>query len=146
MVWSTQDSPNYLYEYDENIPIGNTIEIEALQQYVFKINKDVKEDKLKVMIEDTINRYSMEFEKPRRDKNKEYLVHAQGVKGMLARRPELAMELINSELKENPPAIKISVNKGRKYVFHNEILINEADAIRLGRYFAKNFSVDRGKL
>jgi hypothetical protein len=55
------------------------------------------------------------------------------------------MELIHSESKENPPAIKISVSKGRKYVFHEEILINEADAIRLGRYFTKNFSVERGK-
>jgi L-ascorbate metabolism protein UlaG (beta-lactamase superfamily) len=144
MVWSTKDSPQYLYEYDENIPIGNTIEIEALQQYVFKIDKDDEGDKLKVMIEDTINRYSMEFDKPRRDKNKEYLVHAQGVKGMLARGPELTMELINSESKENQPAIKISVLKGRKYVFQDEILINGADAIRLGRYFTKNFSVERG--
>ena len=42
------------------------IEIESLQNYIFKIESEPKADKLKVMIEDAVNRYNLEFNRPRR--------------------------------------------------------------------------------
>jgi hypothetical protein len=48
----------------ESKPIGNIIEVEGLQKYTFKIEKDNKEHKLKLTTEDKINRYTMQFDKP----------------------------------------------------------------------------------
>ena len=50
------------------------------------------------MIEDAVNRYNLEFDSPRRVENAEddseiEIIVAQGVKGMLAKGPELRMEI-----------------------------------------------------
>ena len=74
--------------------IWNIIEIEGLQKYVFKMEKEGKEDKLRLTIEDSIKRYTLQIDRPRKDKNNVLLVRAEGEKGMLARGPELTMELI----------------------------------------------------
>jgi hypothetical protein len=36
------------------------IEIESLQNYIFRIENEPKVDKLKLMIEDAVNRYDLE--------------------------------------------------------------------------------------
>jgi phosphoribosyl 1,2-cyclic phosphodiesterase len=138
MIWTPKEGPKY--SYDENIPIGNVIEIEGLEKYVSKIEKENKEDKLKISIEDRINRYNMQFDRPRKDKNNDQLVHAAGEKGMLARGPELTMELVTSESNEKElSALKIRALKGKKYVFRDDILINDTDARRLKKYIKENF-------
>ena len=55
------------------------VEIEGLQNYIFRMENEHKVDKLKIMIEDRINRYNLEFDKPRKvvnagDNNKAVLV------------------------------------------------------------------------
>ncbi|MDQ6863979.1 MAG: MBL fold metallo-hydrolase [Thermoproteota archaeon] len=139
MIWAPRESPKY--SYNENVPIGSVIEIEGLQEYVCKIEKLNKEDKLKISIEDRINRYNMQFDRPRRDKNNDQLIHAAGEKGMLAKGPELAIELVTPPSQEKEPtALKIRALKGKKHVFDDDILINDIDALRLKKYFQENFA------
>ncbi|HET7149256.1 MAG TPA: MBL fold metallo-hydrolase, partial [Candidatus Nitrosopolaris sp.] len=63
MLWTAKKTGEYSSDY-ESKPIGNVIEVEGLQKYTFKIEKDTKADKLRVVIEDRINRYSMQFDRP----------------------------------------------------------------------------------
>jgi hypothetical protein len=56
------------------------------------------------MIEDAVNRYNLEFDRPRRadstnDSESEIIV-AQGVKGMLAKGPDLRIEITPRSEKE----------------------------------------------
>jgi phosphoribosyl 1,2-cyclic phosphodiesterase len=137
LIWVAKETPQYS---DENIPIGNVIEIEGLDQYVCKIEKRNKENKLRVEIEDRINRYTLQFDRPKRDKNNDQLIHAAAEIGMLARGPELRMELVIPPSQgEESAVLKINAFKGKKYVFHDDILINDIDARRLKKYFQENF-------
>ena len=138
MIWVAKETPKY--SDDENIPIGNVIEMEGLEQYVCRIEKQNKENKLKLEIEDRINRYTLQFDRPRTDKNNDQVIHGAGETGMLARGPELRMELVTpSSHGEGSAALKISTFKGKKYVFHQDILISDTDAQRLKKYFQENF-------
>src|SRR5215467_2923002 len=136
MTWTPKETPKY--SDDVNVPIGNVIQIDGLNQYVCKIEKLNKENKLKIEIEDQINRYTLQFDRPKRDKNNDQLVYGSPEIAMLSRGPELRMELVTEEGKENA-VLKISSFKGKKYVFHDDILINEVDARKLKRYFEENF-------
>jgi len=139
MIWTPKETLKY--SYDENIAIGNVIEIEGLEKYVIKIEKQNKEDELKISIEDRINRYNMQFDRPSKDKNNDQLIHAAGERGMLARGPELTMELVTPQSNEKEPAtLKIRALKGKKYVFRDDIMINDIDALRLKKYFQENFA------
>ena len=84
MIWTPKASLKY--SYDENIAIGNVIEIEGLEKYVCKIEKQIKEDKLKISIEDRINRYNMQFDTSRKEKNNDQLIHAARRKGDACKR------------------------------------------------------------
>ena len=53
---------------NSNPPIGEELIIEALQKYVVRFEKDNEKDKLKLMIEDRINRSDLSFDKPRKIK------------------------------------------------------------------------------
>ena len=123
---------------DQNSP--QILEIEGLQQYIFRIEKEHKDHKLKVMIEDRINRFNLEFDKPRKvedtdDNNK---LIAQGVKGMLSKGPDLRMEIVPTT--ENKYAIKVRASKGKKKnVFNDDIMITSTDAEKLKRYVKDNF-------
>jgi hypothetical protein len=136
MIWAAKKSPEYVY--DENTPIGNVIQIEGLDQYVCKIEKLNKENKLKLEIEDRINRYTLQFDRPKRDKNNDQIIHAAAEIAMLSRGPDLRMELVTEEGNENA-VLKISAFKGKKYVFHDDILIRDMDAQKLKKYFQENF-------
>jgi phosphoribosyl 1,2-cyclic phosphodiesterase len=136
MIWGAKKSPEYAY--DENTPIGTVIQIEGLDQYVCKIEKLNKENKLRLEIEDRINRYTLQFDRPKRDKNNDQIIHAAAEIAMLSRGPELRMELVTEEGKENA-VLKISSFKGKKYVFHDDILISGMDAQKLKKYFQENF-------
>ena len=139
MIWTPKDRRKH--SDDENIAIGNVIEIEGLEKYVCKIEKQIKEDKLKISIEDRINRYNMQFDTPRKDKSNDHLIHAAGERGMLARGPELTMELLSPQSNQKEHAtLKIRAFKGKKYIFRDDILINDTDALRIKKYFQENFA------
>jgi hypothetical protein len=101
-----------------------------------RIEKQNKENKLKLEIEDRINRYALQFDRPRRDKNNDQLIHGAGEMRMLARGPELTMELVTpSSQGEGSAALKISAFKGK--IFHDDILINDIDARKLKNTFKR---------
>lgn len=142
MLWTAKEDPHLREE--NNNPIGNVIEVEGLEKYTFKIENDSKEHKLKVTIEDRINRHTIQFDKPHKDKNSEFIIRSKGEQGVFSRGPALKMELVHSESKDAPTALKIKVDKGKilkgkKDVFHDDILINDYDANRLQKYFQENF-------
>ena len=149
MVWDSKRLETKQEEEEEKVQESSPqnasissqfIEIEGLQNYIFRMEKEHKVDKLKIMIEDRINRYNLEFDKPRKvvnagDNNKDVLV-AQGVKGMLAKGPDLRMEITKTE---NEYVINVRASKGKKNVFNDDILVNSTDAQRLKRYINENF-------
>ena len=79
----------------EDLPIGNSIGIESLQDYIIEVQKLDTENKLNLVIEDRINRYSLEFVNPHLDMNDNNILYGDPVKGMLAKGPELKMEIIS---------------------------------------------------
>jgi hypothetical protein len=81
----------------------------------------------------------MQFDRPRGIRTLTNLFMRRG-KRMLARRPELTMELITSPSQEKGPTrLKIRALKGKKYVFRDDILINDIDVLRIKKYFQENF-------
>jgi hypothetical protein len=134
MVWTADELPYQLA--DENISIGKMIEIESIQKYVLKIEKEDKDDKLKLMIEDRVNRLSLEFVRPRKDKIRDIL-YAEPVRGMMAKGPQLKMEIIPQL--QDTSLIRLNVSRGKKIVFKDDVLINNLDDKRLKRYFNENF-------
>jgi phosphoribosyl 1,2-cyclic phosphodiesterase len=142
-LWTDKETAKYSYDV-ENKSVGNVIEVEGLEKYIFKIEKDSKEHKLRVIVEDRINRYSMQFDRPHKDKDNEFIIRGEGEQGMFSRGPALRMELVHSESKDTPSAVKILADKGnmlkgKKDVFHDNILISDIDAKRLKKYFQENF-------
>jgi phosphoribosyl 1,2-cyclic phosphodiesterase len=146
MVWTSKNKGQQqkLSEqnlYDTSAPIGKELSIESLQKYVLLIEKDTRNDKLKLMIEDRVNRYDLVFDKPRKDNNNENILYAQGEKGMMARGAQLKLEIIdmNKPQYENSAAIRVNVSKGKKTTFNDDIIIDKIDAIRLKKYINENF-------
>ncbi|HJT47440.1 MAG TPA: MBL fold metallo-hydrolase [Nitrososphaeraceae archaeon] len=125
---------------DDNFQVGKVLSIESLQKYVLLIERDTEKDKLMLMIEDRVNRYNLVFDKPYKDNNNENIVYAQGEKGMMARGPQLTMEIIDADPShDNSTTIRINVSKGKKMVFKDNIIIDDIDAIRLRKYIKENF-------
>ena len=122
---------------NKTMSIGRVLEIESLDRYVLKIEKDERNDKIKLVIEDRINRYNLIFDKPYKDRNNEGMLHAQGERGTFSKGPELIMEL--SIGTSSVPTLKIDVFKGRKSIFKDDILINDNDARRFKQYVQENF-------
>jgi phosphoribosyl 1,2-cyclic phosphodiesterase len=146
MVWTSKDKEQQqkLSEqnlYDTKAPIGKVLSIESLQKYVLLIEKDTKNDKLKLMIEDRVNRYDLVFDKPHKDNNNENILYAQGEKGMMTRGPQLKLQIIdmNKPPYENSATIRVNVYKGKKTIFNDDIIIGKIDAIRLRKYLRENF-------
>ncbi len=144
MLWAAKEDSHLHEEENNKDPIGSVIEVEGLQKYTFKIEKDSKVDKLGVIIEDRINRYSMQFDRPRKDKGNEFIIRGEGEQGTFSKGPALKMELVHSGSKGTPSALKIladkgNILKGKKDVFHDDILISDFDANRLKKYFQENF-------
>jgi hypothetical protein len=87
----------------------------------------------------------MQFDKPHKDKDKELVIRGEGEQAAFSRGPALKMELVHSESKDTPAALKIFVDKanilkGKKIVFHDDILISDFDADRLKKYFQENIA------
>jgi L-ascorbate metabolism protein UlaG (beta-lactamase superfamily) len=115
--------------------VGNSIELEALEKYVLKVEKVEKVGKLKLVIEDRINRYDMVFENPRLEKRDgNFALYAFGEKGMLAKGPDLV-----AELERNSSTLKTYIYKGKKTIFYDDILLGKNDAIKFEQYLLENF-------
>lgn len=144
-VWSSKDKDQEQksseQNFNTNAPIGKVLSIESLQKYVLLIERDTKNDKLKLMIEDRVNRYDLAFDKPRKDNNNENIVYAQGEKGMMARGPQLKLEVVdmNEPSYDNSSTIRVNVSKGKKTIFIDDILIDKIDAIKFRKYIKENF-------
>jgi hypothetical protein len=141
MVWtagSKERSEQMLYD-SNNSRIGKVLSIESLQKYVLWIEKDSKKDKLKLIIEDRVNRYDLVFDKPHKDNTNENILYAQGEKGMMAKGPQLTMEIISKDPSyDNFTVIRVNVSKCKKTIFDYNIVIDDIDAIRLRRYIKEN--------
>jgi phosphoribosyl 1,2-cyclic phosphodiesterase len=126
--------------------IGNVIEIESLQNYILRFEKEDRNDMLKLMIEDRINRYDLKFTSPHIDSSNDDILYAQGEKEMFSKGPELKMEIVpssssSSESLDNVEAsiVRINVLKGKKSIFKDDILLSRKDTEELRRYIRENF-------
>jgi len=115
--------------------IEKFIEIESLDRYILRIEKDYENEDLKLVIEDKINRYDLRFLNPHLDWDNKNILRAEGEKGMLARGPELRLEIIPGD---HTWDVDIDVFKGRKNVFKNRISLTNSDGKKL-----QNFLVDK---
>jgi phosphoribosyl 1,2-cyclic phosphodiesterase len=138
MIWIGEDKQK-LRAIDDSTSIGKVIEVESLQKYTIKMESIETNHKLKLMIEDSINRFNFEFDNPTKDVNNDHTLLGRGVKGMLAKGPELRMEIIPTQLQEASYAIRIVVFKGKKNLFKDDILLHNVDAHKLRRYIRENF-------
>ncbi len=136
MIWTPKEEA-IGQGYDKMVPIGRVLEIESLDRYVLKIEKDERNDKMMLVIEDRVNRYNLIFDKPYKDRDNEGMLHALGESGTFSKGPELVMEL--SMGTSSVPTLKIDVFKGRKSVFKDDVLINDNDALRFKQYIQENF-------
>ena len=126
----------------KSTPIGKILEIESLQKYVLKIESMDRDHQLKLMIEDRVNRFNFEFVRPTVDAKSGDILYAQKVKGMMAKGPELRMELLPSDSQKESSTIREPVSKGaKKDVFKDDIYVKNTDAQRLRRYIKENFDV-----
>jgi hypothetical protein len=138
MIWTRQGNVNLQPTTSDRVEseIGSSIEIESLERYVLKVENDDKIGKLKLVIEDSINRYDMVFENPKLEKCKDnnYTLYALGETGMLAKGPDLVSELV-----KDLSVLKIYVTKGRKTIFHDDILLGKNEMNRFEQYLILNF-------
>jgi hypothetical protein len=111
------------------------LEIEALEKYVMSLEK-LEDNKLNFIIEDSVNRLVAEFANPRKGGNGNIL-EAEPLKSMMMKGPELKMSLVP---KDQESVVKISIVKGKKPVFADDVRISSKDAQKLERYVAKNFA------
>ena len=123
--------------------IGNVIEIESLQNYILRFEKGDRNDMLKLMIEDRINRYDLKFTNPHVDSSNDDILYAQGEKEMFSKGPELKMEIVSSSSSESldkveASIVRINVFKGKKNIFKDDILISSKDIQKLRRYIREN--------
>jgi phosphoribosyl 1,2-cyclic phosphodiesterase len=73
MVWTgTEGQLGY---DDKSALIGKVLEIESLQKYILKIENMDRDHKLRLMVEDTVNRFNFEFVRPTKDENSDYAIH-----------------------------------------------------------------------
>ncbi len=123
--------------------IGNIIEIESLQNYILRFEKEDRNDMLKLMIEDRINRFDLKFISPHIDRSNNDILYAQGEKEMFSKGPELKMEIVSSqsspEEEEASSIVRINVFKGKKSIFKDDIPLSRKDTEELRRYIRENF-------
>lgn len=100
--------------------------------------------KLNLVIEDTVNRYSLEFANPHLDMDDNNILYGDPVKGMLAKGPELKMEIISDS--QDGSLIRVKIIKGKKYMLKADISIHARDATRLKKFMKENFVAKRAGL
>lgn len=144
-VWSTGPNRSEERIVEDQNPLGKTIEIEGLQNYILRLecdNNDQDQNKLYFTLEDRIIRYSLEFVNAHLDKSNSDILLGDPVKGMMTKGPELQMQIIPTASSNTPDSSQISVNivRGKKQIFNDNIFIKSADMIRLKRFTRENFA------
>jgi phosphoribosyl 1,2-cyclic phosphodiesterase len=138
MIWTKKVDGNSHATTSDNmeLQIGSSIEIESLEKYVLKVENDDKIGKLRLIIEDRINRYDLVFENPKLEKGKDsnFTLYALGERGMLAKGPDLVAELI-----KDSSVLRIYVSKGKKTIFHDDILLGKNEMNKFEQYLIANF-------
>ena len=125
MTWS----PQQVIEEEQGGPIGPRIEVDALDQHIFSIEK-MQDGKVAVTIEDSINRLTSEFVNPKFEGNS---LHGEGLKSMMMKGPELSMSVSGN-------TVTINITKGKKAVFADELQVSEKDSKRIIAYLQENFA------
>jgi phosphoribosyl 1,2-cyclic phosphodiesterase len=145
MVWTGKEEEKEGQQQpqivDESKPTGKVLEIESLQKYILKIENVDTDHKLNLILEDAVNRFNFEFVRPVKDGNSDDILYAEGEKGMLAKGPQLRMEIVRAQSQNESSTIKIRVSKGaKKDVFKDDIYVNNTDAQRLREFMKENFA------
>ena len=128
-----------VWRYSENVAqeeIGNEIEVTSLEKYLFKLAKD-DGNTLLLTVEDNINRFELDFVNPKSTLEGEQ-IRAEGVKGMMAKGPDLELTVV-PQTKEEAIA-KFSITKGKKGIFVKDVRITAIDASRLMKFNSANFN------
>ena len=151
MVWAAQSQDEAQKIEGQEQPsqlssIGNVIEIESLQDYILRFEKEDRKDMLKLMIEGRIKRYDLRFINPHIDASNKDILYAQGEKEMFSKGPEFKMEIVPSTSSESldkaeSSLVKLNVFKGKKSIFKDDILISKKDTEELKRYIRENFAI-----
>jgi len=145
MVWTKKEEQEQPRQSsDENAPIGKVLEIESLQKYIVKIENVDTQHRLKLTVEDTVNRFNFEFVRPTNDGNNGDIVYAQGAKGMMTKGPELKVEIVPSQ-SADASTVKIRAFRGKKNVFKDDILVSNFEAQRLKRFIKENFGASSAR-
>jgi hypothetical protein len=124
MTWS----PQAVVEEEEG-PIGPKIEVDALDQHIFSIEK-MQDGKVAVTIEDSINRQTSDFINPKFAGSS---LHGDGIKSMMMKGPELDLSVSGN-------TVRINIIKGKKALFAGDLQVSEKDSKRIIRYLEENFA------
>lgn len=108
-------------------PIGPRIEIDALDQHTFAIEKTG--DKVAVTIQDSIHSMTSEFLNPKVSENS---LRGEAIKSMMMKGPELNLVVSGNN-------VRIDITKGKKAMFARDMQVDEKDAKRIIRYLHENF-------
>ena len=129
-------------DHTEKEVTEDLIEIESVDKYILRIEKDFENGFFKLIIEDKINRYDLRFVNPHLDWNNKNVLYAGGEKGMLAKGPELRLEVLPTHHQDQAPwAVDVDVFKGKKSIFKNRISITNSDGHKLQNFLAYNYSL-----
>jgi phosphoribosyl 1,2-cyclic phosphodiesterase len=132
MVWRpAQATTDETTMQEDRSPVGNKIEIEALEKYIFGMEK-MQGNKLMFVLEDSINRQESEFVNPKSKSSEGNSLHADGIKSIMMKGPELNLTISST-------TVKVEIVKGKKAIFADDIRVNERDAKKLSRYIKENF-------
>ena len=124
MTWTPAEN------VEDEGPAGSKIAIEGMEKYIFEMEK-MDSGKLVFTVEDSINRLISEFVHPK--KTGEGSLHADGVKGMMTKGPELNLSIAGA-------TVTVDILRGKKPVFAAAIPVRERDAKRLVAYIRENFA------
>ncbi len=130
-------------EHSEQEGLENSIEIESLDRYIIRIKKDFENEMIKLVIEDKVNRYDLRFVNPHLDWNNRNILYADGEKGMLAKGPQLRLEVLPVQRHnkyQSPWTVYVDVFKGKKNVFKNSISLTDSDGYKLQNFLTYNYS------
>jgi phosphoribosyl 1,2-cyclic phosphodiesterase len=142
-TWSTTLNKSGETMIENETSVGRSVEIESLQNYILRLEKgNEDQNRLYLTLEDRINRYSLEFVNPHLDKNNADILHGDPVKGMMAKGPQLEMQIIPHSSSDLPDSSQISMNivRGKKQIFKDDILIKSIDLKKLRRFTRENFA------
>ena len=127
MTWRPQD----VVEEEKEGPTGPRIEVDALDQHIFSIEK-MQDGKLALSIEDNISSRTTEFVNPKFEGSNNSL-HGDGVKSMMMKGPELSLSVSGN-------TVRINIVKGKKPVFAEDLQVTEKDSKKIIRYLQENFA------